>query len=125
VLRTAWFLFLALTALLVLVAVRTPRWSWQGPRPSAITFAVATAAGATFLIVDVPALRQLFGFTAIAPLAQAGIIGLVALYIAAIDLLKWFLRTSSSTVSRRAARPFVDAVAGNRDVMPPALQQPD
>jgi Mg2+-importing ATPase len=92
-LRSALFMYLALTALLVLVNVRTPNWSWQAPRPSrAIAVAVAGSLVVPFALINLPPLRAVFGFGPLPPLVQLGIIGLTVAYVATLDVIKWVLR---------------------------------
>jgi Mg2+-importing ATPase len=89
VVRTAWFLFLGSTALLILFAVRTGRWFWSRPYPSVpVLLALAAALLVTLVLPNLPVTQSLLGFVRLPWLQQAGIEAFALLYLAVADLLR-------------------------------------
>jgi Mg2+-importing ATPase len=91
VVRTSWYLFLGITAILVLFPVRSRGAFWKGVGPS-WQVVTASAAGlfATVLFVEVPVLRRVFGFVELALTAQLAIVGYSLLYVLIAGILLAF-----------------------------------
>ncbi len=89
IIYSAWFLLLGITAILILLPVRTPRWFWQAPPPS---LPLALALGATLLVtfglINVPATRALFHFAPLSWGFQLGVTAYAVLYVLVADVLK-------------------------------------
>jgi P-type Mg2+ transporter len=87
-LRTAWYLFLAVTAILVLFPVRSRLPFWQDVPPS---WEVLTATGvgllASVLIAELPFSQTVFGFVSLPVVTQLVIIGSALLYILLAEIL--------------------------------------
>ena len=104
VVYSSWFLLLGITALLILLVVRTPGWLWQAPLMSfPLALAMLACLAVTIGLVNVPLTRQLFGFAPLSWRTQLGIGGYALLYILAADVVKWGYF--------RAAPPAVNGVA--------------
>jgi P-type Mg2+ transporter len=85
--RTEWFLFLGVTGLIILFAIRSRRWFWEPPWPStALLAALAACFVLTLVLINIPLLRGLLGFAALTWMAQLAIVvyGVVYLVIAEI-----------------------------------------
>jgi Mg2+-importing ATPase len=87
VVHAAWFLYLGVTALLVLFVVRTPGWAWQAPPPSwPLLLALTVAMAVTVAVPVLPVTQALFGLAPLTP-AQWQLTGLcVAGYLAVAEL---------------------------------------
>ena len=87
--RTAWFLFLGSTALIILFAVRTTNWFWSRPYPSiSILVAVTAAFVVTVALPNLPYTQRLLGFVQLPWAQEAGIEGIAVLYLVVADLLR-------------------------------------
>jgi Mg2+-importing ATPase len=106
VVHTSWFLFLAITALLILFAVRTSRWFWSRPWPSRpLLAALAAAMIVTVGLINLPITQRLLGFTQLDWRAQLGIAAysLVYLFVGSV-LIRSFGRWHWHAPGSRATR---------------------
>ncbi len=87
--RTAWFVLLGRSSLLVLFPVRTRRPFWQAPSPSAM---LAIALGGALLVivglVNVPSAQALLGFVPLAWPIQRALLAYGGLCMLVADVLK-------------------------------------
>jgi Mg2+-importing ATPase len=105
--RSEWFLFLGMSALLVLFAVRSTGPFWVAPLLSGPLAAAMTAAVVvTVLLVNLPATQQLLGFVTLDPLLQLGLFGVSVVYVLLADASKLAFRR---LLARRAAAPLSPA----------------
>ncbi len=102
--RTAWFVLLGSSSLLVLLAVRTRGPLWQAP-PLSAPLALAFGAGlvATFALVNIPWTQELLGFVALAWPVQLGLLVLALLYVLVADMLEVFFFRAVVPPNRSAA----------------------
>ncbi len=125
VIRTAWFLFLGSTALLILFAVRTERWFWTPPAPSRpVLLAVGAALVATIALVDLPLTQRLLGFAPLPWLQQVMIEGYAIAYVLVADILRRAFERYSARVTpphgpRQPQPRHARKVASGLDGRPP------
>lgn len=80
--RTVWYLFLGVTAILVLFPVRSHGKFWKGTAPSwQVLMATIAGLAATILVIELPVLQNVFGFVQIPITVQLGIFGYSILYV--------------------------------------------
>ena len=86
--HTIWFLFLGVTGLLVLFAVRTRDWFFSKPWPSTpVLLALGGAFVVTVALVNIPAARTLLHFGRLSLLDQLGIVAYSAAYVVIANLI--------------------------------------
>jgi len=96
-LRTAWYLLLVVTAILVLYPARSHGLIWQDVPPSwEVLVATSGCLLISILLAELPLTRTLFGFVPLSSAVQLGIFGYSLLYVLAADLLllAYFRQTS-------------------------------
>lgn len=92
--ETSMFLYLTFVQLIVIVSIRNQDHFWKGKRPSTLlAIAISLAFIGSLALPYIPILAGLFSFTPL-PLSQIGIIlGLVVVYLFALDRVKvWYYR---------------------------------
>ena len=92
--ETSMFLYLTFVQLIVIVSIRNQDHFWKGKRPSTLlAIAISLAFISSLALPYIPILAGLFSFTPL-PLSQVGIIlGLVVIYLFALDRVKvWYYR---------------------------------
>lgn len=98
-LRTAWYLFLAVTAILVLFPVRSHMPFWKDAPPSwEVLAATGAALIASLLLAELPPSQAVFGFVLLPIAAQLAILGysLLYLFVAEILLLAYHRHTGTA-----------------------------
>jgi Mg2+-importing ATPase len=103
VVQTAWFLYLGITALLVLFVVRTPRWIVQAPAPSwQLLVALGVAMIITLAVAVLPPTQALFGLVPIAPGQWLAIVVFAVGYLGIAELaMRAYSRASPIPVHAR------------------------
>jgi Mg2+-importing ATPase len=87
--HAVWFLFLGISGLLVLFAVRTKGWFFSKPWPSMpVLLALGGAFVVTVALVDLPGVRTLLHFGQLSAVEQVGIVGYAAAYMVIANWLK-------------------------------------
>ncbi len=90
VVRTAWFLFLGSSALLVLFAVRSRGPFWTAPPLSEpLALALGGALVLTIGLVNVSAAQDLLGFVTLPVAVQGALLVLAGLYVLVADVLQY------------------------------------
>lgn len=96
-LRTAWYLLLAITAILILFPVRSRGPFWHDVPPSwEVLAATGTGLLVSVILAEIPFTQTLFGFVPLPAATQIGIFGLSLLYVALAEvlLLAYYRHTS-------------------------------
>ena len=87
--HAVWFLFLGITGLLVLFAVRTKGWFFSRPWPSMpVLLALGGAFVVTVALVNLPGVRTLLHFGQLTAIEQVGIVAYSAAYMVIASWLK-------------------------------------
>ena len=89
VIHAAWFLFLGVTALLILFVIRTKSWFFSRPWPSLpLLAAVGAALVVTVALVNLPAAKSLLHFGTLTLTEQLGIGALSVCFLLIADVLQ-------------------------------------
>ncbi|MCL5961811.1 MAG: cation-transporting P-type ATPase [Chloroflexi bacterium] len=87
-LRTAWYLLLAITAILILFPARSSRLFWKDVPPSwEVLAAVSAGLLTSVLVAEVPVSQTLFGFVTLPIATQLAIFGYSLLYVFVAEVL--------------------------------------
>ena len=93
--HTVWFLFLGVTGLVVLFAIRTKSWFFSKPWPSMqVLLALGGAFVVTVALVNIPQARALLHFGRLSVLDQAGIVAYSVAYMVIANLIDREFRRS-------------------------------
>ena len=96
--HAVWFLFLGITGLLILFAVRTKDWFFSRPWPSLpVLVSIGAAFVVTIALVNLPGVRTLLHFGRLSALEQTGIVAYSAGYMVIANVLKrWSHRSHAN-----------------------------
>ena len=99
--QTSMFLFLSFLQLVVIVSIRNNDYFWRGTRPSPLlAIAIALAGVFSLALPFLPWTAHLFSFTPLPLQELAIVIGLAALYVIVLDMLKvWYYRRERKDAS--------------------------
>jgi Mg2+-importing ATPase len=86
--RTAWFVESMATQILVIFLIRSAGPAWMAPPPHRVLLATSLGALALALFLALGPLAPALGFAPLPPALLAAVAGLVALYLAAAEMLK-------------------------------------
>jgi Mg2+-importing ATPase len=106
--RTGWFLESIATQTLVVFLIRTPRRAWLDA-PGRVLVISTLGALAVALAIPFSPLGHWFGFAPLPPVVLAALAGVVALYLAAAEVVKPFATVGAGNPGPRTAkgRPVV------------------
>ena len=101
--HTIWFVFLGVTGLFVLFAVRTKNWFFSKPWPSVpVLLAIGGAFVVTVALVNIPEAQTLLHFGRLSVLDQVGIVAYSVAYMVIANLIdREFRKTHVSGPARR------------------------
>jgi P-type Mg2+ transporter len=85
--RTAWFLESVISAALVVLVIRSRRPLWKG-RPSPYLLIATCSVIAVTLLLPVSPLAGVLGFQAVSRSLLLAVAGIIAIYVAAAEVLK-------------------------------------
>jgi Mg2+-importing ATPase len=104
--HTIWFLFLGVTGLLILFAVRTKNWFFSKPWPSVpVLLALGGAFVVTVALVNIPEAQTLLHFGRLSVLEQVGIVAYSVAYMVIANLIDREFRKTHVPVRPPVARP--------------------
>lgn len=86
--RTAWFVESLLTELFVALSVRTRRPLWRSRPGRTLLLSTIGVAGLALFLPWIPVLAPLFALQPMPPALVAGLLGISACYVAAVELTK-------------------------------------
>ena len=103
--HTVWFLFLGVTGLVVLFAIRTKNWFFSKPWPSKqVLLALGGAFVVTVALVNIPQAQALLHFGRLSVLDQVGIVAYSVAYMVIANLIDREFRKTHIPNRRAVAR---------------------